>query len=167
MYFIKYEPIKGKLRERSLTEREALPYLLVSFALMTIGTVVLSAFGANTWDYIYGFLATLTVIAGTLFVYRQNGGNQGYDFIEKYIVLGWIVGFRCLLVFLPVFVILMIGVFLIQGLPSDDSTGPFECFSQLALQVFVYQRLGHHIKDTHDNSGVGQIYDEEELDLLI
>ena len=36
MYFFKIEPLKKQLRDRTLTDREALPYLLIFTALMSL-----------------------------------------------------------------------------------------------------------------------------------
>ena len=34
MYFVRYQPLKEKLRERSLTDQEAFPYLVLTFFLI-------------------------------------------------------------------------------------------------------------------------------------
>ena len=147
MYFIKYNPLKDKLRTRSLPEREALQYL-VSFAGLTTLFGVLPMFGVyNAWDGVSAFLSVATAVGGILYAYSQNAGANGYDLIQKYVVLGWVVSVRVFLVAVPVlFVISGLGVAF--GLTSFEASGPLDVFVLFILEVVWCQRIGRHIRDT-------------------
>ncbi len=148
MYFIKYQPLKSKLSERSLTDREALPYLLIFTVLTVIGTSLPLYDDFNKWDALSSLLSALLIIAGVIYAYIQNGGEKGYDFIQKYVVLGWVVFVRCFFVLLAV----AIPFFIILGFLGVDIPEESNVYDVLFLflwEAFFYQRIGRHIKDTN------------------
>ena len=151
MYFIRYQPLKDKLRNRELTEREALPYLLVFIAL----SMAVSSFplynGFNTWDAISSVLSVIIAIWGVLYAYRCNKGANGYDFVQKYIVLGWVVMIRCLLGFMPIVIVCYLGGEFF-GLVSDESSW-FDVTITSLLLIVLYFKTGRHIKDTAKDQG--------------
>lgn len=146
MYFVRYHPLKDKLSSKSLSDREALPYLILVCALATlIGIPIVEGF--NEFDAISLCLSVIFAIGGTCYVYQQNGGKEGFDLIQKYFVLGWVVTFRCLLVFLS----LMIAVGIIAavlGIEVTSETSGFEVVFIALFELILYQRLGRHIRDT-------------------
>ena len=75
MYFVRYPPLKEKLRERSLSDREALPYLVVYFAIFS-ALGVLSVGEFNEFDIVSGVLSVIFAIGGVLYSYERNGGNK-------------------------------------------------------------------------------------------
>lgn len=151
MYFVRYGPLKQKLRSRSLSDREALPYFILVNACLTLAGAIATE-GWNAFDTLSMWLSIFFVIGGTCYVYQQNGGKEGFDLIQKYVVLGWVLGFRMFLVlFVPliILVILVFNVFL--GEEFDLGPVPTEATDVLILviiEVFFYQRLGRHIRDT-------------------
>jgi len=151
MYFIKYLPLKDQLRCRSVTDREALPYL-ATFAALTalVGAIPLTD-GFNHWDAISAFFSVVLAIGGIVYAYHQNGGRAGNDLIQKYVILGWVVSFRFLLIAIPTIIVLMI-VGDLMGLLSWDSTGPFDASCIFAFEFILYQRIGRHIRDTRNRS---------------
>lgn len=151
MYFIKYHPLKEKLRDRSVTDREALPYLVI-FAACTalVGAIPLTG-GFNHWDAVSACSSVVLAIGGIVYAYHQNGGRIGNDLIQKYVILGWVVSFRFLLIAIPAVIALMI-VGDLMGLVSWDSTGPFDALCAFVFEVILYQRIGRHIRDTRNRS---------------
>ena len=122
MYFLRYKSLKEKLRTRSLSDREALPYLVLFAGLAAVAYLLPNTEEFNTWDWIQGTLSVALAVGGVIYAYRQNGGRQGFDLIQKYVVLGWVVTVRCLLVFIPCGIALyLLGWAL--GLLADDATG--------------------------------------------
>lgn len=142
MNFLRYDPLKEKLGTRTLTERESLPYLLATS--LVINFPLQSSWGL--WDGLLGLGSLVVTLMGISHVYRCNGGNEGFDFIRKFTVVGWIMGCRLVLVALPWFLLL--------GFLSEDSYQHghglmwYEAVLFLALEVFYYHRLGRHIADT-------------------
>ena len=149
MYFFQYKPLKEKLSNRSLSDREALPYLVLFSALVALIGGVPIVEGFNEFDAISVCLSVIFAIGGTCYVYQQNGGKEGFNLIQKYVVLGWVVTFRCLLVFLSVMIaVVIIAVVLEIGETGETETSGFEVVLTALFELIVYQRLGRHIRDT-------------------
>ncbi|MFZ2631327.1 MAG: hypothetical protein WA081_09425 [Desulfosalsimonadaceae bacterium] len=147
MYFIKYQSLKEKLRERALTDREALPYFIIFLTLMALASSFSTSDEMNKWDYISGVVSLIISIGGVLYAYFQNGGPDGYDFIQKYVVLGWVITIRSILFFIPVIIILfIIGYFLDI---FKRSTSLFDVVVIAVIEIVIYERIGRHIKDTN------------------
>jgi hypothetical protein len=149
MDFISYQPLKEKLRNRTFTDRQALPYFILSSVLSvpvpTSGT-------ANSLDWVLTGCGVLITALGLLYAYRKNGGSDGVDFIKKFIALGWIALVRWTLVFIPLSVIVMIAIGHFGG-PIDESVKVeviewFQLFGPCIFMIGLFQRIGWHIKDT-------------------
>jgi len=146
MYFIKYHPLKARLASRSFSDKEALPYLVAFSALTTFVVAFPMVGGINGWDFVSGIFSVVFAIGGVLYAYQSNGGAEGFDLIQKYVILGWVVAIRCLLVFIPV-----VGVAYIAGEALDvvtDETGPYDVLLIAIFEMVLYSRIGRHIRDT-------------------
>lgn len=155
MHFVQYQPLKDQLKSRTLTERQSLPYLVAwscSSALL---------FGYITWtsatiptcyhltDFVLDALTIGLAIAGVLYSYSKNGANSGFDFIKKYVVLGWVVSVRCILFLIPLLVIYILGVSVLGETESDTSCTTWADVAVFFfVEVAIYQRIGRHIADT-------------------
>lgn len=151
MYFIRYHPLKLNLRQRAVTDREALPYLVVFAGLTALVTAFPMIDRFTAWDAVSGILSIATAVGGILYAYRQNGGRRGYDLIQKYVILGWVVCVRFALVSIP----LLLALFFagdVYGLIPPDSTGGFAVAVIFVGEVVLYQRIGRHIRDTRDGA---------------
>jgi len=151
MYWISYQPLKDRLKKRSVSDREALPYLLLLTASEAIALSVPAASEMNKWDIIETILNVIVTLFGVFYVYRKNGGNSGYDIIQKFIVLGWVVAVRYILIVIPV------GIFIYfvkeYHAPSGDETTILDAVFFTVLSAIYYERLGRHIADTNEKSG--------------
>jgi len=146
MYFTAYHPLKVRLKNRDLSDREALPYLVLFVGLYLAVTCFPVYDNFNFWDAISGVISSILAVCGVIYAYKCNGGDDGYDLIQKYIVLGWVVAFRCLLGFMPLAIIayLIGGFFNVVG----DVTGWFDVCVVSAFELFLYFKIGSHIRDT-------------------
>lgn len=149
MYFTKYHPLKEKLRDRSVSDREALPYFLIFLALTALVTVFPMFESFNEWDFVSGVLSVILAVGGVIYAYKCNGGKEGFDLIQKYVVLGWVVVIRCLLVFIPLLIVAYIFGELL-GI-TTEGTGVFDIILVTVFEIFLYQRIGRHIRDTIEN----------------
>ena len=142
----RYDPLKEKLRSRSLTDREALPYLLSMFGFAAAAVVFPFPLGSEWVDRINQGGTILLAVLGLLYSYRQNGGAKGHDLALKYIVLGEVVVMRCTLAAIPAGILL---IWLGNQLGLRDRTlGWYDTLLWLLFQVVAYQRLGRQIADT-------------------
>jgi len=145
MYLIKYQPLKKQLRERTFTDRDSLPYYVLFIASTTlfIGVTKKSPGGINVLS---ACINTAISILGIIYSYKKNGGKTGFDFIQKSIVLGWVVFFRLL----PFFVLSVFAcVFIKKILGHPIESKSWVNIVEISLfSVIYYQRLGRHILDT-------------------
>ena len=148
MYFIQYHPLKEKLRECALSESEALPYWILFNVLVVLGFSVPTLGDFNAWDAINGVMSLLFTICGIYHVYSQNGGASGFDFIQKVVVLGWVVSIRCLLVFIPSMIVFYVFVGILMGGEISENTNLLDVMLTAAFYIIYFQRLGRHIQDT-------------------
>jgi hypothetical protein len=89
----------------------------------------------------------LITFGGVIFAYRCNGGKDGYDFIQKFVILGWVVAFKFILLLIPV----MIAAYQLGII--GDTTGPTDVMMVAAIEILVYYRIGIHIADTNGQTG--------------
>ena len=144
MYFVQYGPLKEKLSNRSLRDDEALPYLILESVVLTIFSLDISSDGLDAFEMATVGLSVIIVIGGLYHVYEQNGGREGYDFVQKYFILGWIVGVRIFLAFIPVFIVsFVVAVNLSRA--GGDLLG---VILYAIYDIVYFQRLGRHIRDT-------------------
>lgn len=147
MYFVKYQPLKQRLQARLISDREALPYLIIFAGLTALVGSLPIMDGYNFWDGISASLSVIATVGGVLYAYYKNGGANGFDLIQKYVILGWVVFVRVFIVLIPtVFALIIIEV--VTGLISSDATGPFDVAIIFIAEVILYQRIGRHIGDT-------------------
>jgi hypothetical protein len=151
MYWISYKPLKERLKKRSVSDREALPYLLLFSALEAIALSVPASSEMNKWDIIETILYVIVTIIGVFYVYRRNGGNAGYDIVQKFVVLGWVVAVRYCLAALPVGGVIYFTAYY-HGV-SGDKTTLFDAVFFTVLSAIYYERLGRHISDTNEKTG--------------
>ena len=161
MYFTKYQPLKRKLKERTLSDREAVVYLLVYSLLLMMAAGIppetmdeCNDCGLMAWDYAVVTLVDAGIaIAGIYYIYVANGGKIGFDLIQKYFVLGWVVGIRCLIVFLPLWVATLVVSAEVFGNEWEDRSWYWTHYFLTFLLFAVYfQRLGRHIRDTRNTA---------------
>ena len=146
MYFIRYQPLKEKLKSRTLSDREVLPYLILCAGLATAVYLFPTTEEFNLWDWIGVGLSISLAVGGVIYAYTQNGGKQGFDLIQKYVIIGWVVAVRCGLAFIPI----AIALYLLAeevGVMTDD-TGWFDVLIIAGFEAVLYQRIGRHIRDT-------------------
>lgn len=136
MYFVFYHPLKHKLRTNSLSDREALPYLIIYAVLFALE----SSTEADRYGFLSLCLTVIIVIGGTYYVYRQNGGKEGFNLIKKYLILGWVVSIRFAIVLSPV----LIAQIVLLPNPGDL----YYVLFGATIKFIYYQRLGWHIRDT-------------------
>jgi hypothetical protein len=146
VYFTNYQVIKEKLRSRTLSDRESLPYWIVFCGATASLPLFPSLNNYNVWDWIGGGLFVLLTVMGVFYAYFKNGGKNGHDIILKYVVLGWIVFFRCYLRFIPIGMALFLageklGIII-------DETGWYDTLIFACFNAICYQRIGRHIADT-------------------
>lgn len=101
MYFWRLEKLKTEMAARPLSEREALPYLVV-FVALSSAVAYIPQTSHNLWDGFGAVWSVLLAAVGTVYIYRQNGGAAGQHFLQRYFAVGWVVFIRWLAVLILV-----------------------------------------------------------------
>ena len=152
MYFVRYDPLKEKLKQRNVSDQDALPYLIL-FSMLTVAS---SAFPiafpitekTNIWGVASAVSSVLLAGAGVYYSYIQNGKEKGFDLVQKYVVLGWVVTIRCVLAFLPLIIIAYIAGEILELI--EDAFSWYDFFITIVFELVLYQRIGRHIRDTRN-----------------
>lgn len=145
MFFVHYHPLKEKLRDRTLSDAEALPYFIGSsiLGLLPAGGI------ENIWDFSALVVTIVLTIMGLRWAYKANGGAKGFDIIQKTVVLFWILGFRVLLFCIIPLACFAIGISI--AMPEEttpEKTGIAEVIVFAIIQIIIWKRLAKHISDT-------------------
>ena len=144
LLFWRIEALKAELAAGPQSDRQVLPYLILSSVLLAaVGLVPLT--DINKWDVVGGCWSALLAVMGTLYVYRQNGAEHGQQLLARYLAIGWVVGIRCLAVVLLLTVVI-IGVWeLLSEVP--ETTTWQACLLIAVVETAFYWRVGHHIAE--------------------
>jgi hypothetical protein len=148
MYFWKIDRLKAELATGPMNSRAAIPYLLVTLAIYELIYLLEPMAREDEWDYATDIAGVVALVAGTIYVYFQNGAAEGRDFLSRYFALGWVYGVRFFVCAIPLYIVL---TFLIQGIMPEAEYSEIESrwffHSSVALQAFFYWRMGAHFKD--------------------
>lgn len=144
MYFWCIEKLKTEMAARPLSEREALPYLVVFVALSTaVAYIPLTTY--NIWDGLGAVCSVLLATVGTIYIYRQNGGAEGQHFLQRYFAVGWVVTIRWLAVLILV-AVAFYGTLATVGAVTEG-THWYDFLFIAVIEAVMYWRIGHHVRD--------------------
>lgn len=144
MYIWRIEDLKRDLKQGSLSEKESLKYLLIFLFFTSLEAIPME--GSNKWDLYSAIAFGVITILGTWYLYICNGGEQGKDFVQRYLSLGLVVAIRwTVFVFLPLFIIYLV-VFGGVEMQSGETTFPYMLFGTFAVLTY-YVLLAKHFKD--------------------
>ena len=129
---------------RTLTDREVLPYVVV-FNVLTSAALMLPTLSVNRWDVAGAICSILLAIVGTLYVYRHNNGAAGENFLQRWLVIGWVVAVRWAALLVAMLVVLFVIAELV-GEISEDTTW-YELLVFAFWELIFYGRLAHHVGD--------------------
>ena len=149
MHFWRIEQLKTTLKQRSLTTAELLPYVVavcLASAVVTEGLTYSAKSSVNVWDYVFSFASVVLAALGTVYVYRLNGGPEGRDFLERYVVIGWVVVVRWLSA--------VLGISLVSGIVAaafgfsvPEETSWQHVVVYVLGELSLYWLVGKHVRD--------------------
>jgi len=142
MLFFNLRAAKEKLAQGILPDRDLIPYLLVVMAILS-----LVAPGWSTKDdlTLWSNLLPSMIIAiwGTHYLYRCNGGAAGREFLQRYLVLGWVVSLRYVIAAFPI-------CLLIYSISYRETWAPTVEWAQriiiVAIELGYYFYAGFHFR---------------------
>jgi len=145
MYFWRIERLKAELVARPLSDRDVLPYLVVSAALASV-VYIFPATMLNIWDGLGVAWSVALAVFGTIYIFFQNGGAEGRNLLQRYFAVGWVVALRMLVVVVPVLAAFL-ATLLAIGVEMDVNTTWYDFLLFAIIESVFYLRFGHHVKD--------------------
>lgn len=154
MYWWNLKAVKNELTTSSFSDAKIFPYFLVYTVVLSLVLVPVPGEWTNTQLDVYnGLIGMVIAILGTYYTYRCNGGVNGKDFLQRYFVLGLVVGVRFgVVVMLPALVLLFGVLAAREGFSEATTWGDVVFVSLLSLAYFW--RLAKHIKDVATSTSV-------------
>lgn len=144
MYFWRIENLKAEMATRPLSEREALPYLVVFVGLFAVVGYIPQTV-SNVWDGLGAGWSVTLAIVGTIYIYHQNGGPDGQHFLQRYFAIGWVVTIRWLVILVLAAVAFFIALTML-GIEAAETTW-YEFLFLAVVEAVVYWRIGYHVRD--------------------
>lgn len=150
MYFWRINQLKAQLAVEPLTDRRVLPYAVAHGALFALACAFPPA-STNSWDRATGFAFVPLMVVGILWVFRQNGGANGLDFLQRCTAISWVIFIRLV----PVALLSGLVLYLIKGAPLEGGleATAYDFAFGLALGVIYFQRVGSHVRDVAHSRG--------------
>jgi hypothetical protein len=147
MTFVNLKRLKAELAQAELPASETAKYLAAQGALLSLMFIPSPENEPADWAFV---AHPLLAVIGVYYCYRRNGGALGARFAERYLAVGWVVGWRVALVAVPL-VALGLGASLsatgsLEWL-EDPRIAPAIDLGSVGLVAFVYWRIGRHLGD--------------------
>ncbi len=123
-----------------MTDREVLPYFVVD-AVLTSLAIAFPASSFNLWNLLGLGWSLVLAVFGTIYLFRQNGGLQGTQFVQRVFAIGWVVGLRWCAWVIP------LGLLLLITEVFEDETNIVEFLFGAIWETLLFRRIGFHIRD--------------------
>ena len=148
MYFWNITKLKEEIRGGGPSENECFKYLLafgIFFALLS--SAPKSRENSEPVPVLLSALALVgIVVAAVTYCYQMNGGAAGRDFLKRFLAIAWVIGWRSLLVGVPVLLgIVFVFVYLFH--PDKREAQYFGLIVGAVYWFFVIAIMGAQIKD--------------------
>lgn len=145
--------LKATLARGPLPAGETAKYLAAQGALMSLVFIPTPAEMPADWTFLaYPLLAA----AGVYYCYRSNGGALGERFAERYVAIGWVVGWRVALVLIAAFGFGLLSVVLRGDDPGwldNPHVADAVNIGGFAVVGFIYWRMAVHLATVRRMSG--------------
>ncbi|MEY4840866.1 MAG: hypothetical protein RLZZ374_1774 [Cyanobacteriota bacterium] len=154
MRFFSLSKVKNDISSGALGEQETFKYMIAWFIVFCLDSFPGSPEGASAAYYAFWVVSSVVNIWGIRKSYAANGGARGSSFIGRFLALGWVLGIRGLIVFIPSFVLLcvLLGVLIaMTGMlqnGTEQVVAEYALFSSLIVyMVWYYSRLCANLRE--------------------
>jgi len=153
MYFWNIEKLKAQIIERPLTDKETLPYLILTLALLTAIKYLPQHAEFNLWDYVLLFVEVTSIIAGTYWLFLKNKAEAGSHFLQRFFAIGWVASIRVIVFAIPVMILLAVILIFTNAnwLFAEASTFADSLF-YIVLALVIYWYNGKQIADVAEKA---------------
>jgi hypothetical protein len=154
MRFFSLSKVKTDISSGALGEQETFKYIIAWFMVFCLASFPVSLEKASAASYVFWLVSSVVNIWGIKKSYAANGGARGSSFIGRFLALGWVLGIRGLIVFIPAFVLLciLLGVLIaMAGVlqnGAEQVVAEYALFSSLIVyMVWYYSRLCANLRE--------------------
>jgi hypothetical protein len=154
MRFFSLSKVKNDISSGALGEQETFKYMIAWFIVFCLASFPASPEGASAASYVFWLVSSVVNIWGIKKSYAANGGARGSNFIGRFLALGWVLGIRGLIVFIPAFVLLcaLLGVLIaMAGVLQngvEQVVAEYALFGSLIVYMaWYYSRLCANLRE--------------------
>ena len=148
MYFWSIKKLKVDLIERSMTDKEALPYLIVILLIITFAQYSPKPIHYNIKDYLEICVVIVANTFGTYWLYLKNNGALGGDFLQRYFALGWISLIRMIVFYVPAILLFFIIASALHLFSLDSSTTNWhDLIVIILLEIYYFWYFRKHLAE--------------------
>jgi hypothetical protein len=151
MIFWNIKLLKQRLIDEGLSQNHLFAYIFIhimfyeySFATCSYDSIE----DPNIYDHVASIANITTYFFGTILIYRVNSGSEGKQFAERFFSIGFVVGVRFSVLFIPIF------IFPIAGFIEAEDSGLFSTWYELIYLVLLqgwlvalFWRMIVHVKE--------------------
>jgi len=150
MYIWRIDRLRQQLAKRGLNQKQAFYYFLATSILSGL-LYELVANGPSSEvklvDLVDAVMYLGFTIGGIVWCYKQNGGADGSDFLNRIVPIGWVMFWRLVSVVIPFFVIVgAIDWYQTGHLGRPGSEMPILVVIMNCLFGGMWWRMGVHMK---------------------
>ena len=151
MYFINIKQLKKEIINKDFTEKDRFIYMFIYimgfniiFALFFLSSYE-NALPITMLDYFDNISTVLITGAGTYYLFKANGGDDGEDFLGRYFSITWVVGIRLLLPYLILSSFIFIIMDAVFHVGEDILNITITVFFLLYTFLVYYCSYGHMV----------------------
>lgn len=145
--------ITNLLRDQRLSEAAAFRYFLAIMAFDWLQFTLIATTPTsriNSWTTVEAWATFAVTMLGLLYVYRQNGGSTGTQFLQRYFPLSITVGWKFVV---AMFVALWLIPIILAG-HSNETLGWSTTVALTVINILMFWRIGSHLKSISNDAGV-------------
>ncbi|MBK9585797.1 MAG: hypothetical protein WBC26_04075 [Alphaproteobacteria bacterium] len=154
MYLWNINKLKSTLSTTGLSQKSCFLYVIITstfcYGLLSLtGLFPQEAIDITIWDHVLSDTDLVFAVYGTYLFYRANGGENGKDFLERYISIGFVVSIRLI----PLIVLSILGMAIYEGVTegvADDNwmrTGPDDAAIWLFWSFLIWYKMISHTQE--------------------
>ena len=143
MYFWNIKKLKADLKDKPLTEKQILPYVIATLVLYYLSAVI-APVSSDRNGILETSLIVLSIVIGTYWLFKKNHADAGQYFIQRFFAIGWVASIRFGIFSLVISVLLYASSILKV---DTASTSNAELIIESILIILGYWYIGTHITE--------------------
>lgn len=145
--------ITNLLRNESLSETATFCYFLAIMAFDWLQFTLIATTPTpriSLWSTVGSWATFVVTVLGLLYLYHENGGGNGRQFMQRYFPLSVTVGWKFVV---AMFVALWLIPIVLAG-HNDEALGWSATVSLTIINILMFWRIGSHLRSLSNEAGV-------------